>query len=136
MIEWIMLIPSVVFTRIKAGLSEDIKTKYGMTDDNFSAVDENNKKAVFPFVYVHLLPATEVGADLSGDHINAGMFTFQIDVYDNRSQNRAKEVASDILSIMKSMRFNISSMPEFTVSSGVHRCTMRARRVIGSGDVL
>ena len=79
---------------------------------------------------------TEVGADLEGREINAGTFTFQIDVYDNRSQNRAKEVMSEVVRIMKGMRFFINSMPEFSSSNGIHRCTMRARRVIGSGDIL
>ena len=136
MIEWIMLIPSVVFTRIKNDFSEELKTEYKMTDQNFSAIDDNNKSAVFPFVYVHALPATEVGADLEGTHVNAGNFTFQIDVYDNRSQNKARSVMSEIVRIMKSMRFNISSMPEFSVSNGIHRCTIRAKRIIGSGDII
>lgn len=136
MIEWIMLVPSAVFTRIKTDFSNELKTKYGMTGENFSTVDSNNSKAVFPFIYVHLLPATEVGADLESREINAGTFTFQIDVYDNRSQNRAKEVMSEVVRIMKGMRFFINSMPEFSSSNGIHRCTMRARRVIGSGDIL
>lgn len=136
MIEWIMLVPSAVFTRIKTDFSGELKTKYGMKGENFSTVDSNNSKAVFPFIYVHFLPATEVGADLEGREINAGTFTFQIDVYDNRSRNRAKEVMSEVVRIMKSMRFFINSMPEFSSVNGIHRCTMRARRVIGSGDIL
>ena len=136
MIEWIMLVPSAIFSRIKMDFVEELKTEYAMTDQNFSTVDSANKLAVFPFVYVHLLPATEVGADLEGTHINAGNFTFQIDVYDNKSQSRARNVMSEVVRIMKSMRFNITSMPEFSSSDGIYRCTMRARRVIGSGDII
>ena len=136
MIDWIMLVPSVVFSRIKGTFSEELKTKYEMTEKNFSSVDSANKSAVFPFVYVHALPASEVGADLSGDEINAGNFTFQVDVYDNVSQNRAREVMKEVVKIMKGMCFFINSMPEFNSSDNLHRCTMRARRIIGSGDNL
>ena len=136
MIEWIMLVPSVVFSRIKGTFSEELKIKYSMTGSNFSTTDSMNKAAVFPFVYVHALPASEVGADLSGEEINAGNFTFQVDVYDNKSQGRAREVMTEVIKIMKGMRFNVNSMPEFSTSDNVHRCTMRARRIIGSGDVL
>ena len=136
MIDWVMLVPLVVFSRISGDFSEELKTKYGMTASNFSSVDNENKNAVFPFVYVHALPASEVGADLRGDEINAGMFSFQIDVYDNQSQKRAREVMAEVIRIMKTMRFFVNSMPEFSTSGNVHRCTMRVRRVIGAGDIL
>ena len=64
MSEWAMLVPSFVFTRIKSEFSEEIKTKYEMTGDNFSTVNKANKEAKFPFVYVHAMPAIEQGQDL------------------------------------------------------------------------
>ena len=136
MMDWFMLVPLVVFTRISEDFSQEIKTKYEMTASNFSSVDSANKNAVFPFVYVHAMQASEVGADLRGDEVNAGNFAFQIDVYDNKSQMRAREVMNEVVRIMKSMRFFVNSMPEFSTSDNVHRCTMRARRIIGAGDVL
>lgn len=135
MSDWIMLLPSVVFSRIKGEFSEAIKTSYNMTGSNFSTTDSSNTKAVFPFVYVHLLPAVEEGQTLDGTSVNGGLFTFQIDVYDNQSQSRARQVMGEIVRIMKSMRFSIVAMPEFE-SGDTHRCTARFRRIIGSGDVL
>lgn len=135
MSEWIMLVPSFVFNRIKTEFSEEVKTRLAMTGDNFSAVDSRNKKAVFPFVYVHALPASELGQDLEGNTINAGLFTFQVDVIDNKTQNRAREVMSEIVRIMKAMRFEIIAMPEFD-SDETHRFVARFRRAIGSSDVL
>ena len=135
MSEWIMLVPSFVFTKIKTEFSNDIKTRLSMTGENFSAVDSTNKKAVFPFVHVHSLTASEKGQDLEGNTINAGLFTFQIDVIDNKTQNRSREVMSEIVRIMKTMRFEIVAMPEFS-SDGTHRCVARFRRMIGSSDVL
>lgn len=135
MSDWIMLLPSVVFSRIKGEFSEEIKTSYGMTGSNFSTTDSSNKKAVFPFVYVHLLPAVEEAQTLDEASVNGGLFTFQIDVYDNQSQNRARKVMGEIVRILKSMRFNIIAMPELE-SGDTHRCIARFRRTIGSGDVL
>lgn len=133
---WIMQLPSVVFTRVKTEFSEKIKTKYNMTSENFSTTDSQNKKAVFPFVYINLLPASETGNDLEGDTINGGIFTFQIDVYDNKTQARAREVMTEIVRIMKSMRFLVNQMPSFDDTDDVKRMTTRFQRIIGAGDTL
>lgn len=133
---WIMMIPSQVFTRIKTEFSEKIKTKYNMTGDNFSTTDSQNKKAVFPFVYINLLPAIETGNDLAGDTINGGIFTFQIDVYDNKTQARAREVMTEVVRIMKSMRFLVNQMPNSDDTDEIKRMTARFQRTIGGLDVL
>ena len=65
------------------------------TDRNFSTVGSSDTQAVFPFVYVQLLPSAEAGQDIEGNTINAGLFTFQIEVTDNQSQARAKDVMSE-----------------------------------------
>lgn len=137
MSDWIMLVPSFVYGRIKAGFPKNVKDKYGMTDRNFSTVNKNNDEPVFPFVLVKALPSMEAGEDLEGDTINAALFTFQVDVFDNRSQNRARDVMREVVRIMKDMRFQVVAMPEFDIGDdGVYRSTARFRRMIGSGDVL
>lgn len=133
---WIMLIPSQVFTRIKTEFSEKIKTKYSMTSENFSTTDSQNKKAVFPFVYVNLLPASETGQDLEGSAINGGIFTFQIDVYDNQSQSKAREVMKEVVRIMKSLLFSCNQMPSFDDTDDVKRMTARFQRSIDWNDIL
>lgn len=135
MSDWIMLVPSVVFTRIKSDFSSDIKSEYGMTGSSFSTTDSSNKKAIFPFVYVKSMGGSEQGRTLDGQTINGGMFTFQIDMYDNQSQQRVRKVAGEVVRIMKSMGFEVVSMPDFEYSD-VHRCTTRFRRVIGANDKL
>lgn len=137
MTDWIMLVPSLVFSRVKADFSEKLKTQYGMTGTHFSTVNKSNTEPLFPFVYIHQLPTTEQGADLEGTTINAGLFAFQVDVYDSQSQARARTVMGEVVRIMKSMRFQVTSMPEFERSAdGTYRSTARFRRMIGSGDVL
>lgn len=133
--DWIMLIPSKVFTKIKNNFSTTIKDTYSMTDQNFSTVGSSNTPAVFPFVYVNGLPASEEGQTLDGQTVNAGLFTFQIDVTDNKSQARARKVMSEIIKIMKTMGFDIVSMPSFEgTQDNTHRMTARFRRIIGAND--
>lgn len=134
--EWIMTIPSIVFTKIKNGFSEDIKTKYGMKDTNFSTSAVLNTTATFPFVYIKLLGGSEEGMDLSGNTINAATFTFQIEVTDNRYQARAREVMNEVVRIMKEMRFTILALPLIESTEDVHTITCRFERVIGSGDTI
>lgn len=134
--DWIMRILSMVFTRIKSQFSGKIKTKLKMTDSNFSSTDSQNKKAVFPFVYINLLPAVEQGMDLEGTDINGGLFTFQIDVYDNQTQARAREVMGEVVRIMKTMRFEITAMPSFDSTDDTERMTARFQRSIDWNDIL
>ena len=136
MADWTDRISSVVFTRIKNEFSSTIKTKYKMTNSNFSTVGSSDTPAVFPFVYVQLLPSAETGQDLEGATINAGLFTFQIEVTDNQTQARAKDVMSEIKRIMKSMRFTVQCTPTLEDTKDTHRAIMRCNRIIGSCDIL
>lgn len=136
MSDWTDRISSIVFTRIKNEFSNTLKTKYKMTSSNFSTVGSSDTQAVFPFVYIQLLPSTEQGQDIEGNEINAGLFTFQIEVTDNQSQTRAKDVMSEVKRIMKSMRFTVQTTPDIQDTKDTHRAIMRCNRRIGSNDIL
>ena len=136
MADWTDRISSVVFTSIKNEFSSTIKKNYKMKDENFSTVGSSDTPAVFPFVYVQLLPSAETGQDLEGATINAGLFTFQIEVTDNQTQARAKDVMSEIKRIMKSMRFTVQCTPTLEDTKDTHRAIMRCNRIIGSCDIL
>ena len=136
MADWTDRISPIVFTRIKNEFSSTIKTKYKMTNSNFSTVGSSDTPAVFPFVYIQFLPSVEAGQDLEGNSINAGLFTCQVEVTDNVSQTRAKEVMSEIKRIMKSMRFTVQCTPTLEDTKDTHRAIMRCNRLIGSCDIL
>lgn len=107
-----------------------------MTDKNFSTKIANESNATFPFISVRMLPSAEKGNDNEGIEINAGLFSFQVDVTDNKSQSRAKDVMSEVKRIMKSMRFISYEIPNFDNSQDVNRMTARFRRSIGKSDVI
>ena len=136
MADWTDRISSIVFTRIKNEFSSSLKEKYKMKDENFSTVGSSDTPAVFPFVYIQLLPSTEQGQDIEGNTINAGLFTFQIEVTDNKKQVIAKDVMSEVKRIMKSMRFTVQPTPDIQDTKDTHRAIMRCNRRIGSDDVL
>ena len=136
MADWTDRISSVVFTRIKNEFSSSLKTKYKMTSSNFSTVGSSDTPAVFPFVYIQLLPSTEQGQDIEGNTINAGLFTFQIEVTDNQTQARAKDVMSEVKRIMKSMGFEVNQFPKPGDTKDTHRMIARFRRIIGASDTL
>lgn len=136
MADWTDRISSVVFTRIKNEFSSTLKGNYKMKDENFSTVGSSDTPAVFPFVYVQLLPSAEQGQDIEGNTINAGLFTFQIEVTDNQTQTRAKDVMSEVKRIMKSMRFTVQPTPTLEDTKDTHRAIMRCNRIIGSCDIL
>lgn len=136
MSDWYMMIPLMVFTRLKQDFSQTIKDTYNMTDSNFSTVGSSKAPAVFPFVYVNALPASEQGRDLQGTSVNGALFTFQVDVYSNKTQNEARKVMSEVTKVMKTMGFEINSMPSFESTQDVHRMTARFRRMFGANDKL
>lgn len=136
MSEWYMMIPLMVFTKIKQNFSQTIKDTYGMTDKNFSTVGSSGTPAVFPFVYFQTLPAIEQGRDLQGTSVNGALFAFQIDVYSNKNQSEARNVMSEIMRLMKTMAFEVNSMPSYESTQDVHRMTARFRRSFDKNDHL
>ena len=134
---WVMALPSIVFTRIKTEFSSKLKEKYSITGKNFSTVGSSDTPPVFPFIYLQSIEPIETGMDLEGTNINGGIFSFQVDVIDNQSQTRAKEVMTEILRIMKKMGFKCSPMPSFDNSSkNVFRMVARFRKNIDENDIL
>nr|DAH45887.1 MAG TPA: PORTAL PROTEIN, 15 PROTEIN, HEAD PROTEIN, VIRAL INFECTION, TAILED.2A [Bacteriophage sp.]DAK81758.1 MAG TPA: PORTAL PROTEIN, 15 PROTEIN, HEAD PROTEIN, VIRAL INFECTION, TAILED.2A [Bacteriophage sp.] len=91
---------------------------------------------IFPTIYVHELAGVEQGKDLEGQSINAVLETFQIDCITNTKQSDAKQIMRVVSDVMKELRFEIVSMPEFKSQDKVYRSTARFRRVIGRNDRL
>lgn len=133
--EWIDRVPSIIFTRVKNTFSKTIKSKYKMTNNNFSSSDSNDNDAIFPFVKVDVVDITENAEDLEGTTINGALFSVQIDVTDNQSSARANEVASEVTRTLKLMSFKLISKNK-TDSNKLHRVTMRFRRSIDKNDTL
>lgn len=128
------MLESQVYTRIKTQFPSKLKEKY----KNINFTTENKVDALprFPTVYIHEMPGMETGADLQGGTINAVWSSFQIEVTTNTKQSDTKEVMDEVVKIMKKMRFQVISMPEFQNTDSIYRRVARFRRIIGADDVL
>lgn len=141
---WTSGISTIVYNRILNEFFKNSLTRYGMTAYrqgnsticlNFSTsqISESDKPK-FPYVTIIELPGQERGQDLEGISINAGLFTFQIDVVHNDKEYIPKQIMDDIIPIMKSMRFGLNEMPSFNSKPQEYRRTARFSRVIGFND--
>lgn len=125
---------SMILTRVKTEFNQAIKTKY--PDLNFTTEPDSDSLPKFPTVYIHLLPSEEIGQTLEGNSTNGIRANFQIDVSDNQSKARAKEVMAEVKRIMKTMRFSFNEMPYHEKRNKIYYSLARANRVIGSDDTL
>ena len=131
---WTNDIESIVYSRIKIALSEKLKTKY--PELSFTNTDVVVKNPKFPTVYIHELNGYEKARDLEDTDIHAVEASFQIEVTDNVSQARAKEVMNEVVKVVKKMKFSGTNMPEFQNTDGYFRNVFRCRRTIGKEDIL
>lgn len=127
-------IQETVFSRVKNKYPAKLKTKYPNTF--FTTSDRVAKDPKFPTVYVHEMNGKEQGRDLDGTKINAVLSTFQIEVTDNASMSNATEVMNYVVSVMKSMRYEVVTMPEFNNTPDSYRKVARFRRMVACSDVL
>ena len=134
--EWIMMLPLKIFSAIKTNFPQETKEKHNMTDNSFSMVGNSGTPATFPFVYFSALPSVEKGKDITGKSFNAVTQGFQVDVFDNKKQQNAREVMAEIMSIMVGMGFTVISTPNFESTSDIHRMTARFERMFGANDTL
>lgn len=142
---WTFDIPSIVYSRIMADFSEELKTKYefkkitvngNTTWRNFSTSQVSETPPIFPYITVIELPGAERGQDLEGNTVNAALFTFQVDVFDNVSETRAKKCMEEVVRIMKTMCFGIPTMASFDSKPQEYRMTARFQRTISQYDLL
>lgn len=128
------MLESIVFSRIKNGFSLKIKEKY--KDLNFTTEEESKTKPKFPNVYVCLETGREIGQTLEGDCFAGGDFTFKIRVTNNAGQKEVQEITSEIIRIMKTMRFQIPATPIYENDADTQWSVMRFNRIICDGDIL
>lgn len=142
---WTFDIAPKVFTIVMNEFSEDLKTKYKMqkikvngvtTWKNFSTSQVSETPPIFPYITIIELPGAERGQDLEGSSINGGLFTFQVDVFDNDKESKVQKCMEEVMRIMKTMRFQVNAMPSFDSKPQEYRMTARFSRVIADNDPL
>lgn len=132
---WYSEIESTILTTLQYFLVEKtsapfpkLKCTTSNKNDNVSGVGS------FPTLYVHELPAVELGNDLRNESVNAIRATFELQVYSNKSEDETRKIMNACIAEMKKLRFNISMFPDPQSSGQVYYNIARFSRVIGSGD--
>lgn len=125
-------IESIVFTKIKTGVTKRLKTKY--PDINFTTSNKITSSVKFPRIYIHLLESPEIGDTLEGSDLEALILSFLIEVYDSESQDRAKKVADEVLHEAKKLKFKMIGFPYSNNTDSQYRVTMRMRRAVCDQD--
>lgn len=126
--DWYTNLESKIFTIVKARL------KKSYADAVFVTIDENNTKTKFPSVLIKEMDGYEQGMDLQGETINALLYTMQITVTSDKTKKEATKIMSDVIPIMKSLRFTLVSLPVVLQDTNKYYSVARFRRMIGSGD--
>lgn len=133
---WIDQIKARVLSRLKHDEEmQKLQKKY--PDFTLVTLPVSSTDPTFPTLLLQQLETPEVGQDLDNISVNGINAGFQIDVTDNTRDNRVRveEIISAAYAVMKSMRFNVRRMPDQDTQDE-KRSTLRATRIIGSGDTL
>lgn len=132
--DWAIDLEGTVVALVKAKTLKTLQKTYPkvrITDEGVS-----DSTAVFPTVYIHLLPAVEQGQTLDGQTINALFATFQVDVTTNTSKSDCRKVMATVMNVFKKMRFQGKSLPETSINNKIYHSVARFSRVIGANDRL
>ena len=134
MSNWVLDRQTTIYSKAKAMLTAELKSKYPdlYITDNGETV--SNPK--FPSIYINFLQPIERGQDLENISINAIYLTAEVQVTVTTAQgmNVAREVSYTVTDVFKSMRFN-ATMPDFNNDGdGTKRMIARYSRIIGYND--
>lgn len=129
---WISGVKNKVFTVLQVEARKKLPSKYQNT--SFTAVGKSTVPSKFPNVYFQKLQGSEVGRTLSMNNANLVWDTYQIDVYDNASQDTANDIADIIADVMISMGFEMVGEPFPNSTDDAFRNSSRWRRLIGQGN--
>ena len=149
---WVSQIPDIIFARVTEDFSGELKKKYGfkmtsvkypwmeeaqITWNKFSTSQVSETPPEFPYVTIIQTAGQERGRVLEADRINCQLFGFQVDVYDNASEKRAKDCIDEVTRIMiTKMGFNGRQMPTPNSEPQLYRMTARFEREIDEFDVI
>lgn len=90
----------------------------------------SNTEPIYPTVYYHELPGSEVAQDFENDEINAYRFNMQIEVITNTKTADATLILNVVKHICKKLGFNIAEMPNFDNGNNYFRKIIRVNKVL------
>ena len=132
--DWLGLLESELFGRLKSEFSSKLKTTYKITDKNFSTVGSSTTPAVFPFVYMEIEDSPEIGQTLEATGTSGIRCTVRIYITDNKTKDRAKKVAYEVRKVMKGMMFRCGLPIQNSKTDGTFEYIVQCSRGICADD--
>lgn len=130
------LLDDQIFTKLVDYVTENL-TEPILTVDNFSTIQNDlADDSIFPFVFLKRINGIETALDLERNNFSGGLFTYEIRVTSNESQEEAKDVMNCITKAMKSMLFSGTSLPISSDSDNLHMVSARWQRELHEDDSL
>lgn len=124
---------SDVMTKIKYGLSKDIRSKFPNMSFGNQPADTSQG---FPNVDIHQGTAVEKGQTLEGNVINNALIPFTVTVRTNTSKEEARTVIYAIMYFMKASCWNIVGFPVYSKDSNIHTYILNIRRYVAPDDTI
>lgn len=134
---WVYEKQNEIYTIIKTRVTNRLVVTYPTI--RFTMTDGDNTEAVFPSVYIHFNSSDEVGADLDNTSVHAvtSSLDFSVSVNSAMGASSAQNIASEVITALKELRFTVRPIPELDNSvSDTWRMVGRARRTICESEAL
>ena len=132
---WYAEIESTVVTVLQYFLVEADNAPYPELNCTSSSQNESIENINdFPALYVHLLPAMEMGNTLENEDVAAIRATFELQVYSDEGEKECLEIMTECIKEMKKLKFNINMLPDPQTAGTKYFAIARFTRVIANGD--
>jgi len=107
-----------------------------LSDDNFSTTKSNPMESELPFVYLKRINGIEMADDLEAIDIHGGLYTYEVRVTSNVSQDEVSVIMNEVTKAMKSMAFVATSLPVYADIDNLHIKVARWQRELDEGDTI
>ncbi len=132
---WYSEIESTIFTHLAFELCEKTGAPYPELNCTTSSQNDNIEGvAVFPTLYIHLLPPIEIGNTLLNDDVTAIRATFEVEVFSDNSESECRKIITSCIQEMKKLHFNVQMFPDPQTNDKKYFAIARFNRVIAGGD--
>ena len=132
---WYSEIESTIYTHLEYRLSLSALAPFPGLNCTTSSQSETIENITdFPALYVHLLPAVEVGNDLYNVDVTAIRATIELQAFSDKSESECRKIITAAIQEMKKLHFNVVMLPDPQTVDKRYFAIARFTRIIAGGD--
>ena len=107
-----------------------------LDDSNFSTRKSTPSDSELPFVYLKRIDGIEFANDLEAVDLHGGLYTYEVRVTSNVSQDEVSTIMNEVTKAMKSMAFVATSLPIYLDTDNLHIKAARWQREFDDEDTI